>query len=94
MLLPVPLSHQPSLLAAYLTDPKTRAPLAVSAALGVASSVAASYAMAAITPEEDRTQRVLYALGTGVVSAAFSILFLANRAEYLRAKRGGSTSWV
>lgn len=93
-MLPVPLSHQPALLAAYLTDPKTRGPLVVSAALGVASSVAASYAVAEITPERDSHQRIAWAVGTGLVSAALSILFLANRAEHLRQARGGSSSWV
>ena len=93
-MLPVPLQDQPALLAAYLADQKTRGPLLASAAFGIASSIAASYAVAEITPEEDDTKRVLWATGTGLASALLSILFLANRAEHLRQARGGSSSWV
>lgn len=90
----VPLDKQPALLAAYLTDPKVRAPILVSIGLSVASSVAAGYAVSRLTPEEDTATRAGRAAATGLGLAFVSILFLANRAEMIRQSRGGAATWL
>lgn len=93
-MLPVPLNKQHLLLAAYLADEKTRAPLALSLLLGVGGSIASAYAIARLTPERDGTSRLVAAAASGTLLSLFNVLYLANRAEMIRQARGAKSTWL